>query len=164
MNFEDPLIEIDNSLGRISIMALFAGVRWKVLEARAMTSADPMNPQRVVWELSPRLPDNCILTSDSGSAASWFDRDLQIRRGMMASFSGTLATMGPGVPYAIGAKFAFPDRAVIALVGDGAMLMKGVYELIAIADYWKEWAILALSSWCPESRPEPGNLGAVILS
>jgi pyruvate dehydrogenase (quinone) len=113
---------------------------WKVLEARAMTSANPINPQRVFWELSPRLPDNCILTSDSGSAANWFARDLKIRRGMMASLSGTLATMGPGVPYAIGAKFAFPDRVVIALVGDGAMLMNGVNELITIANYWKEWS------------------------
>jgi pyruvate dehydrogenase (quinone) len=113
---------------------------WKVLEARAMTSANPINPQRVFWELSSRLPDNCILSSDSGSAANWFARDLKIRRGMMASLSGTLATMGPGVPYAIAAKFAFPDRVAIALVGDGAMLMNGINELITIANYWKEWS------------------------
>ena len=98
---------------------------WKVLEARAMSEAKPINPQRVFWELSPRLPDNCILSSDSGSSANWFARDLKIRRGMMASLSGTLATMGPGVPYAIAAKFAFPDRVVIAMVGDGAMQMNG---------------------------------------
>lgn len=113
---------------------------WKVLEARAMNAAKPINPQRVFWELSPRLPDRCILTADSGSAANWFARDLKIRKGMMASLSGTLATMGPGVPYAIGAKFAYPDRVVIALVGDGAMQMNGLNELITISKYWKEWS------------------------
>jgi pyruvate dehydrogenase (quinone) len=113
---------------------------WKVLEARAMNEAKPINPQRVFWELSPRLPDNCIIVADSGSAANWFARDLKIRRGMMASLSGNLATMGPGVPYAIAAKFAFPDRVVIATVGDGAMLMNGINELVTIANYWKEWS------------------------
>ena len=105
-----------------------------------MNSADPINPERVFWELSPRLPENCILSSDSGSAANWFARDLKIRRGMMASLSGNLATMGPGVPYAIAAKFAWPDRVAIALVGDGAMLMNGMNELVTIAKYWKEWS------------------------
>ena len=113
---------------------------WKVLEARAMNSADPINPQRVFWELSPRLPENCILTSDSGSAANWFARDLKVRRGMMATLSGNLATMGPGVPYAIAAKFAWPDRVAIALVGDGAMLMNGINGLVTISKYWEEWS------------------------
>jgi pyruvate dehydrogenase (quinone) len=113
---------------------------WKVLEARAMNSANPINPQRVFWELSPRLPENCILSSDSGSSANWFARDLKIRRGMMATLSGNLATMGPGVPYAIAAKFAWPDRVAIALVGDGAMLMNGINGLVTIAHYWKEWS------------------------
>jgi pyruvate dehydrogenase (quinone) len=113
---------------------------WQVVDARAMTEANPINPQRVFHELSPRLPDNCILTSDSGSAANWFARDLKIRRGMMASLSGGLATMGPGVPYAIGAKFAHPDRVVIALVGDGAMQMNGINELITISKYWQRWS------------------------
>jgi len=112
---------------------------WKVLGARAMNDADPLNPQRVFSELSPRLPDNCILSADSGSAANWFARDLRIRRGMMASLSGTLATMGPGVPYAIAAKFTHPDRVAIALVGDGAMQMNGINELITIAEYWERW-------------------------
>jgi pyruvate dehydrogenase (quinone) len=112
---------------------------WEVLEARAMASANPINPQRVFWELSSRLPDDCIIVADSGSAAGWFARDLKIRRGMMASLSGNLATMGPGVPYAIAAKFAFPDRVVIATVGDGAMLMNGINELVTIAEYWKQW-------------------------
>src|ERR1051325_9861477 len=112
---------------------------WEVLEARAMNEADPINPQRVFWELSPRLPDNCIIVADSGSAANWFARDLKIRRGMMASLSGNLATMGPGVPYAIAAKFAFPERVVIATVGDGAMLMNGINEVVTIAENWKNW-------------------------
>ncbi|MGH8191746.1 MAG: thiamine pyrophosphate-requiring protein [Rhodanobacteraceae bacterium] len=113
---------------------------WKVLEARAMHPADPINPERVFWEASSRLPDNCILASDSGSSANWYARDIKIRRGMLASLSGNLATMGPGVPYVIGAKFAFPDRIAIALVGDGAMQMNGNAELITIGDYWKEWS------------------------
>lgn len=113
---------------------------WDTLHERAMTSADPINPQRVFWELSPRLPDQCILSCDSGSAANWYARDLKIRRGMMASLSGGLATMGPGVPYAIAAKFAHPDRVAIALVGDGAMQMNGINELITIAKYWRRWS------------------------
>src|SRR6185437_888164 len=106
----------------------------------AMESAHPINPQRVFWELSPRLPDNCILTCDSGSSANWYSRDLKIRQGMMASLSGGLATMGPGVPYAIAAKFAHPDRVVIAMVGDGAMQMNGMNEMITIAKYWRRWS------------------------
>jgi len=113
---------------------------WKVLEARAMKSAHPINPQRFFWELSPLLPDRCILTADSGSIASWFAMDLKIRDGMMASLSGNLATMCPGVPYAIAAKFAYPDRMPIALVGDGAMQMMGINELITIAKYYKRWS------------------------
>lgn len=112
---------------------------WDVLEHRAMNDAEPINPQRVFWELSSRLPDRCILTADSGSCASWWARDLKIRRGMLASLSGNLATMGPGVPYAIAAKFAHPDRPVVACVGDGAMQMNGINGLISIAAYWKRW-------------------------
>ncbi|HET7879643.1 MAG TPA: thiamine pyrophosphate-requiring protein [Acetobacteraceae bacterium] len=113
---------------------------WKVLESRAMTSANPVNPQRVVWELSPRLPERAIITSDSGSCANWFARDLKIRRGMMCSLSGGLASMGAAVPYAIAAKIAHPDRPVIALVGDGAMQMNNMAELITVAKYWRDWA------------------------
>ena len=112
---------------------------WRLIETRAHNSADPINPQRVFWELSQRLPDRAILTSDSGSSANWFARDVRLREGMMASLSGTLATMGPGVPYAIAAKFAHPDRPVIALVGDGAMQMNGNGELVTIAKYWQRW-------------------------
>ena len=113
---------------------------WKTLEARAMHTADPLNPQRVFWELSPRLPERCILASDSGSGTNWYARDLKIRRGMMASLSGGLATMGSGMPYGIAAKFAYPDRPVIALVGDGAFQMNGMNELITVAKYWKNWS------------------------
>jgi pyruvate dehydrogenase (quinone) len=118
------------------------GVRdwWKLMEERAMMDAQPLNPQRVFFELSPRLPDECILASDSGSAANWFARDLKIRKGMKASLSGTLATMGPGVPYAIAAKFAFPDRVALALIGDGAFQMNGMNELITIAKYYERWS------------------------
>jgi pyruvate dehydrogenase (quinone) len=112
---------------------------WKVLEARAKDSADPINPQKVFYELSPRLPDNCIISSDSGTSADWFARHLKIRNGMMASLSGNLATMCPGVPYAIAAKFAYPGRIPIALVGDGAMQMLGNNGLITISKYWKRW-------------------------
>ena len=112
---------------------------WEVLEARAMKSAKPVNPQRLFWELSPLLPDNCIISSDSGSSANWYARDLKIRPGMKASLSGGLATMGPGVPYAIAAKFTHPDRPAIAVVGDGAMQMNGNSELITVKKYWQRW-------------------------
>jgi pyruvate dehydrogenase (quinone) len=105
-----------------------------------MQPANPINPQRVVWELSSRLPDNVIVTSDSGSCANWYARDLKMRRGMMASLSGGLASMGAAVPYAIAAKFAHPDRPVVGLVGDGAMQMNNMAELITVAKYWREWA------------------------
>jgi pyruvate dehydrogenase (quinone) len=113
---------------------------WRVIERRAQEPAEPVNPQLIFYELSKRLPDGAILTSDSGSSANWYARDVRLRAGMKASLSGTLATMGAGVPYAIGAKFAHPDRPVIALVGDGAMQMNGLAELITIAKYRERWA------------------------
>lgn len=113
---------------------------WQLMEERAFESADPVNPQRFFSELSTRLPDNAILSSDSGSSANWFARNIKIREGMKASLSGNLATMGPGVPYAIAAKFAYPDRVAIALVGDGAMQMNGLAELITIGRYWQRWS------------------------
>jgi pyruvate dehydrogenase (quinone) len=113
---------------------------WEVVEARAMSDADPVNPQRVFWELSPRLPDGAILTCDSGSAAFWYARDLKLRRGMMASLSGSLATMGPAVPYALAAKIAYPQRPVIAMSGDGAMQMIGINGLVTIASRYSKWA------------------------
>lgn len=112
---------------------------WKELENKAMASADPINPQRIFWELSPRLPDRTIICGDSGSHTNWYARDVKMRRGMMASLSGTLATMGSGVPYAIAAKMAYPDRPVLAIVGDGAMQMNGNGELVTVQQYWKQW-------------------------
>jgi len=112
----------------------------ETLRDRAMVPANPVNPQRVFTELSPRLPDRAILTSDSGSCANWYARDVMMRRGMMASLSGGLASMGAGVPYAIAAKFAHPDRPVIAMVGDGAMQMNNMAELITVAKYHHRWA------------------------
>jgi pyruvate dehydrogenase (quinone) len=113
---------------------------WEVVEERSMSAADPINPERVLWELSSRLPDDCIISADSGSVANWFARNIKIRRGMMATLSGTLATMCPGVPYALAAKFTHPERVAIALVGDGAMQMLGNNCLITAAKYWQQWA------------------------
>ncbi|WP_030742833.1 thiamine pyrophosphate-requiring protein [Streptomyces sp. NRRL S-31] len=115
--------------------------RWhETMERRAGLSADPINPEHVARALDPLLPDNAILTSDSGSVANWYARHITMRPGMRGSLSGTLATMGPGVPYAIGAKFAHPDRPVFALVGDGAMQMNGLAEMITAAKYRDRWS------------------------
>jgi pyruvate dehydrogenase (quinone) len=105
-----------------------------------MAPAEPINPQRIFWELSRRLPERCILTGDAGSVANWYGRDIRMRRGMMGSLSGSLASLGSATPYAIAAKMAFPDRVVIALIGDGAMQMNGLNEMITIAKYWRDWA------------------------
>jgi pyruvate dehydrogenase (quinone) len=113
---------------------------WEVLERQCLLTAKPVNPMRVAWELSQRLPDDAIVTADSGSSTNWFARCVKLRSGMRASVSGTLATMGCAVPYAIGAKFAHPSRPVIALVGDGAMQMNGLAELLTIRRYRDRWA------------------------
>ena len=111
-----------------------------VTAARAEDPGEPLNPQKVFAELSPRLPDNCILSGDAGTSTNWSARELQIRAGMKFSLSGSLATMGPAVPYAIAAKFCFPERVAIGMTGDGAMQMGGNAELITVAKYWKTWA------------------------
>ena len=113
---------------------------WELMEKRAMEDAEPLNPQRLFWELSSRLPDGAIVTADSGSATNWYARDVRLRAGMRASLSGTLATMGCALPYAIAAKFAHPRRPVVALVGDGAMQMNGMNELLDVAKYWGRWS------------------------
>jgi pyruvate dehydrogenase (quinone) len=112
---------------------------WSTMADQSDVDARPVNPMRIVSELSRRIPDDAIVTADSGSSTNWYARNLKLREGMLASLSGTLATMGPGVPYAIGAKFAYPGRPVIALVGDGAMQMNGMAELITIARYRQLW-------------------------
>ncbi|MEU4199972.1 thiamine pyrophosphate-requiring protein [Streptomyces sp. NPDC045470] len=113
---------------------------WQVMERRAAVQADPVNPEYVVHALDALLPDDVILAADSGSAANWYARHLRLRGSMRGSLSGTLATMGPGVPYVIGAKFAHPERPALAIVGDGAMQMNGMAELITASKYWREWS------------------------
>ncbi|GAA5063007.1 thiamine pyrophosphate-requiring protein [Thermocatellispora tengchongensis] len=113
---------------------------WRTMEMQAKVEAHPVNPMLVFHELSPRLPENAIVCSDSGTSANWYARLLRFHGEMRGSLSGTLATMGAGVPYAIGAKFAHPDRPAIALMGDGAMQMNGLAELITIRRYWQDWA------------------------
>jgi len=110
-----------------------------VQELDAVVEANPINPQRVFWELSPRLPDHSILTCDAGTSATWYARDLKVLPGMMGSLSGGLASMGSAVPYAIAATFVHPERPVIALLGDGAMQMVGINALITLAHHWREW-------------------------
>jgi len=122
--------------------AIEAGVAgwWQSMDAEAEVEADPINPMLLFRELSARLPVNAIVAADSGSSANWYARQLRFRGDMRGSLSGTLATMGPGVPYGIGAKFGHPDRPVIVFAGDGAMQMNGLAELITIKHYWREWA------------------------
>jgi pyruvate dehydrogenase (quinone) len=113
---------------------------WETVEAEAHTDADPINPQRVFWELNPLLPDGAIITADSGSSTNWYARHLRLRAGMRALLSGTLATMGPALPYAVAAKFAYPDRVAIAVEGDGSMQMNGINALIDAARYADRWS------------------------
>jgi pyruvate dehydrogenase (quinone) len=113
---------------------------WQSMAMRAAVSADPINPMRLFAELDERLPQNAIITADSGSCANWYARQLRFRGTVRGSLSGNLATMGPGVPYGIGAKFGCPDRPVIVFAGDGAMQMNGLAELITIKHYWQQWA------------------------
>jgi pyruvate dehydrogenase (quinone) len=108
---------------------------WRMLEERALLPGEPLNPMRVFHELSPLLPDRCMLVADSGTAANWWARHLKLRAGMSAAISGTLATMGCAIPYALGAKLAHPDRPLIAALGDGAFQMIGANALIDIAHY-----------------------------
>jgi pyruvate dehydrogenase (quinone) len=112
---------------------------WETIAAEVMVDANPINPMRLFWELSERLPDNAIVTADSGSAANWYARCLRLTGDMRGSLSGTLATMGPGVPYGIGAKFGHPHRPVVVFAGDGAMQMNGLAELITVRHYWQQW-------------------------
>ena len=112
---------------------------WETMEQEARVEADPVNPMLLFHEASTRLPADAIVVADSGSAANWYARQLRFGPGMRGSLSGTLATMGPAVPYAIGAKFAHPGRPVIAFEGDGAMQMNGLAELLTVKRYWERW-------------------------
>ncbi|OZI34599.1 thiamine pyrophosphate-requiring protein [Bordetella genomosp. 10] len=136
-----PLLEQKTDTRWRDDIAHWTGRWWKTLEKRALEPGrEGVNPQRSVWELSSRVPADAVVTSDSGSVANWYARDLKVQRGMMCSLSGGLASMGAAVPYAIAAKFAHPARPVIALVGDGAMQMNNMAELITVAKYWEQWA------------------------
>ncbi|MCZ4060809.1 thiamine pyrophosphate-requiring protein [Pantoea sp. LMR881] len=135
-----PLLEHKQDRSWQEDIALQVRDWWTLMEERALAPANPVNPQRVVWEMSPQLPENAIVTSDSGSCANWFARDYRVKQGQRASLSGGLACMGAAVPYAIAAKFAHPEKPVVALVGDGAMQMNNMAELITIQKYWQQWA------------------------
>jgi pyruvate dehydrogenase (quinone) len=127
--------------GRSWRQGIEKGIReWReALAARAGVPAKPVNPASVYFELNKRLPDQAIFSADAGSSATWYARYLDFRKGMMGSLSGNLASMGSAMPYALAAKFAYPDQPVFALAGDGAIQMNGMNELITVAKYWKEW-------------------------
>jgi pyruvate dehydrogenase (quinone) len=112
---------------------------WKEEDAKAHLSANPLNPELLFWEFSACIPDNAVITADTGMSTTFFARAVKLRRGMKTAISGTLATMGPAVSYAVAAKFAYPDRPAIAFVGDGAMQMLGMNALITAAKYWRRW-------------------------
>jgi pyruvate dehydrogenase (quinone) len=134
---------------------------WREEEGHAMQPGELLNPRRLFWELSSRLPDGAIIAGDSGSSTVWYARDLKLRRGMRASLSGLLATMGSALPYATAAKFAYPDRPVIATMGDGAMQMSGLGALITVAKYWRRWQDPRLADpGAEQPRPELRDLGA----
>jgi pyruvate dehydrogenase (quinone) len=105
----------------------------------AFAEAHPLNPARVFFELNQVLPDDLVIAGDCGTATFWFAKYLDLRQGMLASLSGTLATMGSALPYALAAKINHPGRPVLALVGDGAMQMSGLNALITVAQHWKSW-------------------------
>src|SRR4051812_20447602 len=113
---------------------------WKKAEARAHIEANPLNPELFFWEFSNRIPDDAVMAVDTGMSTVFWARAVRMRRGMKTAISGTLATMGPAVGYALAAKFAYPDRPAFAFVGDGAMQMLGMNGLVTAAKYWKQWA------------------------
>jgi pyruvate dehydrogenase (quinone) len=134
-----PLLQRKEDRGWLNDIQKEIADWWKTLEARAFEDANPINPQRVFWELSPKLPEDCIICTDTGSITGWYARDLKIRKGMMGTISGSLASMGCAMPYAMAAKSNFPSKPVLAIVGDGSMQMNGINTLITVAKYWKRW-------------------------
>jgi pyruvate dehydrogenase (quinone) len=135
-----PLLQRKNDRSWSDTVA--AGIKkwWQVVEARALTAADPVNPQRVAWEMSAALPADAIVTCDSGTSAPCYAVYFRLKEGQRGTVSGGLASMGAAVPYAIAAKFAHPSRPVVALVGDGAMQMNNMAELITVQKYWRGWS------------------------
>lgn len=112
---------------------------WRIAERRAHRPADPLNPQLLFHELSPRLPDDALLAVDVGSVTYWYARHIRMRGSMAGHLSSTLASMGSAMPYAVAAKCAHSDRLVVALAGDGAMQMNGINELITVSRMWRTW-------------------------
>jgi pyruvate dehydrogenase (quinone) len=135
-----PLLEHKNDPSWREAIEKNVAKWWDTLAERASDDSRPLNPQRVFAELSPRVPDNAVLACDTGTSVHWLSRHVKIRDGMAFAHSGNLASMGAAMPYAIAAKFALPGRPVLAFVGDGAMQMNGLNELITLARYWKRWA------------------------
>jgi pyruvate dehydrogenase (quinone) len=135
-----PLLKQNDNIGWREGIEKNVAEWWETLRERAMEPADPVNPQRIFHELSLRLPENVIMTGDSGSVANWYARDIKLRRGMKGSLSGGLASLGAATPYAFAAKMAYPDRPVIGFIGDGAMQMNGLNVMITVGKYWQRWA------------------------
>ncbi len=113
---------------------------WRQLSARrAALPAEPLNPEFVLHELTPRLPHDASVSVDVGSVTYWYARHLTLPPGVQAHLSSTLASLGSALPYGLAAKLAAPDRPVVALVGDGAMQMNGIAELITVSGLWRGW-------------------------
>jgi pyruvate dehydrogenase (quinone) len=114
--------------------------QWRTLaEQRVNLPAEPLNPELVISQLSPRLPSDVSVSVDVGSVTYWYARHLVLPPGVQAHLSSTLASMGSALPYGIAAKLSAPDRPVVALAGDGAMQMNGIAELVTVADRWRDW-------------------------
>ncbi|MFI9638901.1 thiamine pyrophosphate-binding protein [Micromonospora sp. NPDC051925] len=115
--------------------------RWRMeAAARAAEPAEPVNPQLVLHELSARLPRAGAVAVDVGSVLYWYARHLELPPGVDAQLCGALGSLGCALPYALAAKLARPDEPVVALLGDGAMQLNGLAELITVAHHWQEWA------------------------
>ncbi|MBA8990963.1 pyruvate dehydrogenase (quinone) [Curtobacterium pusillum] len=128
---------------------------------------DGVNPRRVISAVNARLPEGVTVTCDAGTTADWYGHHIRLRRGMRGDLSGRLATMLAAMPYAVAAKFAFPDRPAVCTIGDGAFQMLGMNELITVKKYLASWPNqqlvivvmhnddLGQVSW--EMRTEDGN-------
>jgi pyruvate dehydrogenase (quinone) len=140
----------------------------KEMQAQAEVSyPDGVNPRRVIHEVNKRLPPRAIVTADAGTTADWYGHHIRLREGMLGDLSGRLATMMASMPYAVAAKFAYPERTVVCTIGDGAFQMLGMNELITVKKYLSEWSNpqliivvihnddLGQVSW--EMRTEDGN-------
>jgi pyruvate dehydrogenase (quinone) len=117
-----------------------AATWWSDEEKRARLEAEPLNPELFFWQLSDRVPDDCLMAVDTGMSTTFFARAVRVRRRMQVGISGTLATMGPALSYALAGKLARPHQPAVALVGDGAMQMLGINALLTIAKYRERWS------------------------